>query len=133
MADRTACHECQGLCQEGLLFCETCAPRDSYVQGVTVFPPSATNTRSGDGSEPAPRHRLDVRSKSSVRREAGERPAIRVTRDLNIWNHDRQRYEDATYYFNRDTDVYREIWTMPGTNEVTWEKTQRLSEHGRPG
>ena len=133
MADRTACHECQGPCQQGFLFCETCAPRDSYVQGVKVFPPAACNVRSGDALDPAARHRLDVRSKGSVRREAGRKPAIRVTRDLNIWNHDRQRYEDATYYFNRETDVYREIWTRPGTNEVTWEKAEKLSEHGRPG
>lgn len=126
MADRNACHECQGPCQEGFLFCETCAPQDSYVQGVTVLPPPATSARSGDGSESTTRHRLDVRSKGLLRHEEGTKPAIRLTRDLNIWNHDSQRYEDATYYFNRETDVYQEIWTMPGTNEATWEKAEKL-------
>lgn len=69
-----------------------------------------------------------VRLKGRVS-EPGRRPWIEVTQQFDRWNHDRQRPEDVTTYVNRETDEYFEVWTLPGTADVTWEQHEPLSQH----
>jgi hypothetical protein len=156
MAIRAVCHECEGPCQEGLLFCEACAPPGAYRQDATIFVQSIVGVTDmgtvtlirGDGStastplntrpaEPVPEPQ-DTRRKSARLRgrvfEPGTRAHIEVVQERDVWNHDRKRREDMTRYINRTTDVYREVWTLPGTTEVTWEsEPQRLTDHKQGG
>jgi len=122
------------------LFCDECAPPGSIRQDVQVIindPITVKATVLGfvaqpideaQETEPA-RPRLTARIRGRVRKP-GTRPHIEVIRDQNMWNHDRQRAEDCTRYINRDTNVYREVWTMPGTNDVVWiSEPQALTDH----
>lgn len=144
------CVRCLQECAPGLIFCDACAPPSAYRQSATVYvgepvglqdvvearltaPHGDSVTVSpseGSGPPAGMRHPHDgyVRVKGRVS-EPGRRPRIEVTQQFGRWNHDRQRPEDVTTYVNRETDEYWEVWTLPGTAEITWEQREPLSQH----
>jgi len=132
------CLRCDGPCGDGLLFCSTCAPPGAYRQNVAVRPTAARGyaSVSGSGGEAAesdePPEIPGARITARVR-DDGAGTRVRVVVERNVWRRDRERHEDRLTYIDNGCNYYREVWTMPGTLDITWDSGAEMldrHEHG---
>jgi hypothetical protein len=123
---------------DGLLLCESCAPRGNLTQSVTIAGPPIHLRLNKDGSVT---HLNEgetgtVTAKAQARRgRVGEKqPHLVAQRVRGLWNSDRRAHEDRETVHDRDTDLSVQRWRDPETGEVTWEKSGSDSDpdmHGR--
>ena len=132
------CLRCDGPTGAGRLFCSTCAPAGAYHrQNVEVRPTTirvrATIAGGGEPVEPGEPAELPGAKVTARVRDDSAGTRVRVVVERNVWRRDREQHEDRLTYIDNGSNYYREVWTLPGTLDVTWDSGAEMldrHEHG---